>query len=37
MTDDFGGEAMTMIERSKGAHQWSMPQEQPDYIFRRLT
>jgi PhzF family phenazine biosynthesis protein len=20
-----------------GAHQWSMPQEQSDYIFRRLT
>jgi hypothetical protein len=37
MTDNLGGEAMTMIERDGAAHQWSMPQEQSDYIFRRLT
>jgi hypothetical protein len=31
---DLGREAMTMIERDRGAHQWSMPHEKPDYIFR---
>jgi hypothetical protein len=37
MTDDLGGKTMTMIERNGGVHWWSMPQEQSDYIFRRLT
>ena len=37
MTDDLDGEAMTMVTRHGGAHQWSMPDEQSDYIFRNLT
>jgi len=37
MADNLGGEVMTMVERDGGAHQWSLPQEQSDYILRRLT
>jgi hypothetical protein len=33
MTDDFGGETMTMVERDGGAHPWSMSQEQSDYTL----
>ncbi len=37
MTNGFGGEAMTMVERDRGAHPRIMSQEQSDYIFRQLT
>src|SRR6266404_5268994 len=32
MTDDLGGEAMTMIERDGGAHPWSMPHERSSTV-----
>ena len=33
MTDDLGGEAMTMVARDGGTHQWIMLHEQRDYTF----
>jgi len=36
MTDDLGGETMTMIE-SDGVHPWSMPDELADCLFGQLT
>ena len=37
MTDDLGGEAMTIIERNGGTHQRIMLHELPDYIFHRYS
>ena len=37
MADDFGGEAMTMVERDGSGHRRIMQDEESYFFFRLLT